>query len=150
MLVPPKHLLVAGRWSWTWHILLQAKLSPKFYTFLSFKKGMPFTERYPFLIHFLSIIIPKYPPLPIQFHSEHLLHKRKIPIFPFIHLRNGRLIDGINRFCFLLHLPFRNFFRIINYIFKSDNTEMVHKYMGTRSEEHTSELQSRGHLVCRL
>src|SRR5690625_5853257 len=26
----------------------------------------------------------------------------------------------------------------------------LHTYMNTRSEEHTSELQSRGHLVCRL
>src|SRR5690625_5742684 len=25
-----------------------------------------------------------------------------------------------------------------------------HEYLGLRSEEHTSELQSRGHLVCRL
>src|SRR5690625_5733697 len=26
----------------------------------------------------------------------------------------------------------------------------IHDYVGRRSEEHTSELQSRGHLVCRL
>src|SRR5271166_5093399 len=32
----------------------------------------------------------------------------------------------------------------------AENQTMCPSYMATRSEEHTSELQSRGHLVCRL
>src|SRR5439155_2989766 len=33
---------------------------------------------------------------------------------------------------------------------KDETATIVSQYSGSRSEEHTSELQSRGHLVCRL
>src|SRR5690625_6678085 len=37
-----------------------------------------------------------------------------------------------------------------NFHFRSENILMAHERIEVRSEEHTSELQSRGHLVCRL
>src|SRR5690625_6003512 len=38
---------------------------------------------------------------------------------------------------------------VVNYDIPHDTESYVHR-IGRRSEEHTSELQSRGHLVCRL
>src|SRR5690625_6319685 len=36
------------------------------------------------------------------------------------------------------------------YLIKERSVEFINKWEEERSEEHTSELQSRGHLVCRL
>src|SRR5690625_4045641 len=38
----------------------------------------------------------------------------------------------------------------LNIVYEDDDLLVINKSKGMRSEEHTSELQSRGHLVCRL
>src|SRR3712207_7489138 len=65
--------------------------------------------------------------------------------FPIIHIIDGPTKKSNNKKIYLLYLYIINNSILINFF-----TSLSIKFPSIRSEEHTSELQSRQYLVCRL
>src|SRR5690625_6958034 len=91
-----------------------------------------------------------------------ICHGVVCPAFPQYGMVNSRdevFISAINWCCSVCHRKMQNFIFAFKHVaFESDFTPGIVEtirsnefcFPGPRSEEHTSELQSRGHLVCRL